>query len=71
MFVLSHLFPAFLDHASHDLPSFQRSFYFIIPLTLSLSHWGRGKYQDDPLKIPSSFDGGGEALHHVGCRTMP
>jgi hypothetical protein len=47
VFMLSHLLSAFLDNASHDLPSFlwfhNSGFAFLSPLTLSLSRQGRGE----------------------------
>jgi hypothetical protein len=35
MFVFAHFLSAFLDDASHDLPSFLKFLCFIIPLTLA------------------------------------
>ncbi len=46
VFVLSHFLSAFLDYASHDLPSFL-IFYIVritFPVTLALSHEGRGNW---------------------------
>jgi hypothetical protein len=42
MFVFSHLLPAFLHHASHDLPSF-------LYLTNPQSHWSEFSVH---LKVP-------------------
>jgi len=44
VFVFSHLFSAFLDDASHDLPSFlfMQNSGIAFPLTLALSPQGRG-----------------------------
>jgi hypothetical protein len=45
VFMLSHLLSAFLDHASHALPSFlfNQNSGIAFPLTPALSHRGRGK----------------------------
>jgi hypothetical protein len=57
--MLSHLLSAFLDHASHDLPSFliMQNSGIASPLTLTLSHQslrleteGREKERSDLLK---------------------
>jgi hypothetical protein len=47
MFVFAHLLSAFLNHASHDLPSFlflyrNAGFKFPLTLALALSRQGRG-----------------------------
>jgi len=55
MFVFAHFLSAFLDDASHNLPSFlflYRNAGFKFPLTLALSRQGRGNSWDNPLKIP-------------------
>jgi hypothetical protein len=65
--MLSHLLSAFLDHASHDLPSFlfRQNSGTAFPLTLALSHQslqleteGRGNPRDDSLKNLLPLDGG-------------
>ena len=69
VFVLSHLLSAFLDHASHDLPSFlfMQNSGVAFPLALTLSHQslrleteGRGNQRGDSLKNLLPLDGGGK-----------
>jgi len=79
MFVFAHLLSAFLNHASHDLPSFLFFLYrnegleSSFPLALSRQAClpvGRGEEikKDNLLKIPSPLigegKGGGELLIH-------
>jgi hypothetical protein len=69
VFVLSHLLSAFLDHASHDLPSlrFMQNPGIAFPLTLTLSRQslrleteGRGNQRGDSLRNLLPLVGGGK-----------
>ena len=72
VFVLSHLLPAFLDHASHNLPSFPFMQNSGIAFPLTLAHQGEGTKGAFPLGISSPLTekgkGGGDlSIHnHIG-----
>jgi hypothetical protein len=72
VFVLSHLLSAFLDHASHNLPSFPFMQNSGIAFPLALSHQGEGTKGAFPLGISSPLTGEGKgggdlSIHnHIG-----
>jgi hypothetical protein len=56
--MLSHLLPAFLDYASHDLPSFLFLLRLVIPLTLLFPLRARGSPEPEATR-GEGFNGAG------------